>query len=120
MRENRLGQVDSDIRNSLPLCLFDRHGEAEPDRKLLSLELKRKHLIIRQTEGDPWQENPLSSMVPQNNFCIDHIPLKSSYYEPRAIAKAVCRVNVSEENNRAVVFQLQQMWWQPVRCQTVP
>ena len=114
MREHRLRQVNTGIRYSLPLCLVNRHGEAEPNRKLLPLELKREHLIIRGAKWDPWQEDPLSSMLTQNNFCIDDILLESSNHQPHAIAKSVCGVNVLKQYDRAVYLQLQQMWRQTV------
>jgi hypothetical protein len=47
MREHWLRKINSGIRDSLSLCLVNRHCEAEPNRELLSLELKREHLIIR-------------------------------------------------------------------------
>jgi hypothetical protein len=64
---------------------------------MLPIELKREHLIIRGTKQDPWQENPLSSMLTQHNFCIDDIPLESSNYQPRAITESVCGVNVFKQ-----------------------
>ena len=47
VREHRCGQVHTHVRDSLALWLVDRHGKAQPDRKLLSLKLEREHLIIR-------------------------------------------------------------------------
>jgi hypothetical protein len=37
MREDGFGQVHTNIGDSLPLCLVDRHGKTEPNGKLLPL-----------------------------------------------------------------------------------
>jgi hypothetical protein len=64
MGEHRRGQVHSYVWYCLTLWLVDRHGEAEPNWELLSLELKWEHLIIRGAQGYPRKENPLPGMLP--------------------------------------------------------
>jgi hypothetical protein len=77
------------------------------------LELKREHLIIRATKRDPWQENPLSSMLTQHNFCIDDGPLETLNHQPHAITESVCGVNVSKQYDGELILSFN-------KCGSIP
>lgn len=95
MGEHRLRQVHTSIWNCLSLCLIDCHGKAEPDKKLLSLELKREHLIMRRAQRNARQEDSLGGMLSQNYFYIYSIFLEPSDHHPCTVAKPISRINIS-------------------------
>jgi hypothetical protein len=95
MREHRLRQVNTGIQDSLPLCLVDRHGEAEPNRELFPLELKNEHLIIRGAKGILGKKTLFPACWPSTISASMTFLWNPQTTQPRAIAKSVYGVDAS-------------------------
>ena len=83
------------------------------------LNWKREHLFIRGTQRYTRKENPFSNVLTQYNLCVNAISLEATNDQPGDIAKSICRVYIPEQYNRTSNLELQNMRWQPIRCQCV-
>jgi hypothetical protein len=52
------------------------------------------------------KENPLTGMLPQNNFSINYIFLEVPHHKPCPVAQTISWINVAQQDNMAVPFQL--------------
>jgi len=94
MQEHLFWQVHPNIRDNLPLCLVDGHGEAELNGELLSLKIEKNISSLDGHKGMKGRKNPLSGMLPQHNFYVDGFllePDKPNY------CKSICTVNVPKQ-----------------------
>src|SRR6266540_4464971 len=99
MGEHRVREINTNMRDCLPLSFINGHCKADSDRELFSLKLEGEYFIIRRAQRYAWEEDSLSCMFSEHNFRINGVPLKCSDYQPCSITQAIRWINISEQNH---------------------
>jgi hypothetical protein len=60
----------------------------------------------RMDKEGSWEGNPLTGMLPQNNFSINYIFLEVSHHNLCPVPQTISWINVAQQDNKAVPFQL--------------
>ena len=101
-------QVDCDLLEGLSLGFVDGHGEGGPYRVLPSAEDEGDALgVVVGVHVDPRKADNLTDVAPRDNLRLEDASGKVHDDQPCPVGKALCRVDVPQQDDWDADFQPQ-------------
>jgi hypothetical protein len=109
MGKHRLGQVDANPLQGLPLSLIDTHGKGEPDGELSPLEDKRL-ICAPRCHIYPREQCNGANTTALHIHGLNHPISETLDNESRAVREAPRCANIPQQDTRSSFLQQQPVW----------